>query len=323
VLNFDYHMFLTVSADPAVSMAQVEARSHPLLAANFLDCRFDGDTAFEVRAISSLPVDQVFQECAAEDEVSDQDCWIINAGITVEIFFLTARRALQEIDANVISQFGDFLTALFRDGALIETDDDLVALEFVGFTTGQQTGTFDATDVDTGTDAGTTGTVAGVTGAQPADVGNKTVVWSSLLVVGAAVCLVVVGILAVRRRKGGKDTRELADMVVLDDDLSEGSSYYHGSYSRGKDGRQVPEQSGNRVHVLSDMEGYDDNRTEGGNNFDPQWSPRAFGEDNFNPPTFVATDHNRNLSLKSLRSPRSPPNGYASRAYVSSDTVDL
>jgi hypothetical protein len=323
VLNFDYNMFVTETVDVTVPMSKVESRLHPLLAARFLDCQFDGDTPFEVRAVSSLPVDQVYQTCAAEDQEFGSDCWVIDASITVEIFYLNERRFLQA-DSDVISSFGDFLTATFGDSGLMESGDDIIALKFVGFTNGAREGTFAGTDDDA--DTGTT--VAGIgNGAQPADDGSTTVIWSSLLVGAAAVCLVAVALIAVRRRKGGKDSKELGDMVVLEDDLSDdgtGSSYYTGSLSRGRHGRNDQEQPSNKVLVLSDnMDGYDDNRTSGGYDIDPQWSPRAFGEDNFNPPTFVATettDHNRKMSLKSLRS---PPRGYASRAYVSSDTVDL
>jgi hypothetical protein len=298
---------------------------HFMMAERFLDCKFDGDTPFEVRAISSLPVDELYQTCAAEDQEFGSDCWIIDASITVEIFYLPARRFLQA-DSDVISSFGDFLSASFGasfgDSGLIESGDDIIALKFVGFTNGARDETFDGTDdgTDDNADAGTT--AAGI-GAQPAGVGSTTVIWSSLLVTGAAVCLVVVALLAVRRRKGGYDSKELSDMVVLEDDLSDdgtGSSYYTGSLSRGRQGRHDQEQPSNRVLVLSDMDAYDDNRTSGGYDIDPQWSPRAYGEDNFNPPTFVATDHDRKVSLKSLRS---PPRGYASRSYVSSDTVDL
>jgi hypothetical protein len=328
VLNFDYNMFVTeaaedVAVDVALSMSTVETRLHPMLAGHFLDCQFDGDTPFEVRSISSFPVDQVYQNCAAEDQVFDSDCWIIDAGITVEIFYLNDRRFLQA-DSDVISSFGDFLNATFGDGGLIEIGDAIIALRFVGFTNGVREETFTNEDDDTDTGA----TVAGIgNGPQPADDGTTTVIWSSILVGAAAMCLVVVALMAVRRRKGGKDSKELGDMVVLQDDFSDdgtGSSYYTGSLSRGRQGRNDREQHADKVLVLSDnMDAYDDNRTSGGYDIDPQWSPRAFGEDNFNPPTFVATDatdHNRKMSLKSLRS---PPRGYASRAYVSSDTVDL
>jgi hypothetical protein len=81
VLNFDYNIFVTEAVDVAVPMSKVESRLHPMLAGRFLDCQFDGDTPFEVRAISSLPVDQVYQACAAEDQEFGSDCWIIDAGI--------------------------------------------------------------------------------------------------------------------------------------------------------------------------------------------------------------------------------------------------
>jgi hypothetical protein len=321
VLNFDYKIFITEAVDVAPPMSTVESRLHPMLADRFLDCQFDGDTPFEVRAISSFPVDQLYQACAADDQVFGSDCYIIDAGITVEIFYLNERRFLQ-VDGDVLSSFGTFLSTSFGDGGLIESSDDIIDLKFMGFTNGARVETFSADDDDAGT------TVAGIGSAQPADGGNSTVLWSSLLVGAAAVCLVVVALLAARRRKGGKDSKELADMVVLEDDLSDdgtgSSGYYTGSLSRGRQGRYVQEQPANKVLVLSDnMDAYDDNRTSGGYDIDPQWSPRAYGEDHFNPPTFVATDatdHNRKMSLKSLRS---PPRGYASRAYVSSDTVDL
>jgi hypothetical protein len=327
VLYFDYNMYITPGADPVVPMVKVETRLHPKLAEDFLDCDFGEDGPL-VRSISSFPIDRVYQECAEEDvdvQVGSDfgsDCWTVDAGITVEIFYSgTRRRSLEEIDPDVIKSFGDFLNDLFKDDDLKEDGDDIDGLQFVGFTNGFRAETFGVGDEDAATFTGIGA------GEQPADEGTSTVVWSSILVGAAAVCLVVVALVAVRRRKGGKDTRELADMVVLEDDLSDdgtgSGSYYTGSLNQSRESnprRYVQEQPIDKVLVLSDMDAYDDNRTQaGGYSIDPQWAPRDYGEENSNPPTFVATEQRR-AALKKLRS---PPRGYASRTYVSSDTVDL
>jgi len=314
VLNFQYNMYITQSLDPAQSVAAVESRLHPLLATPFLDCQFDGDTPFEVRAISSLPVDAQLERCALEDELSGSDCWIINAGVTVQVFdFQRRRRFLQEWwFTNVTSAFGAFLTSLFRGSELIVPGENIVSLKFVGFTDGIVGETFDANNNAEPLDFGALN--QGIDESTGDD--NKNLILSSILVGFAAVCLIVVGALVARRRNG-KNSRAVGDLVGLEDDLSDDDSIY---WRKGQSGRRnIPEQPLDKVMVLSDMEAYEDNRSSGGYDIDPKWSPRSYSSDNFNPPTFVPTSNMKS----SVRGLRGPPNGYSSRAYVSADTVDL
>lgn len=316
VLNFQYNLRMEQNVEPDTAVAIIESRLHPAIARPFLDCQFDNadDSDFEVRALSSLPVDEAFQRCKAEDQESGSDCYVVKAGVTVEVFdFADARRrALQEWwFSDVTSSFGSVLTRLFGGRDLIEGGDDIVGLEFVGFTDGITGQLFDAdTDEDIPDFSGAN------RGVQPSDDGNKNVILSSVLVGVAAVCLLVVGALAVRRRKRSK-SREIGDMVALGDDLSEGDqSSYYGNSRRGG---YPPEQPLDKVMVLSDMEVYDDNHTSSGFDIDPQWTPRSYDRNNVNPPTFVATEQRR-VSMQKLRSPSA---SYASRSYVSADTVDL
>jgi hypothetical protein len=205
--NYNLYLSSTVVSDDQVNnqVDSVERRLHLAIASNFLTCDFE-TTNFQVSSLSSAPQDVIVtdQACDTSEDPTPPDgaaCFVVRAGMSAQVYFDGSRRQLQEpqtqVDQGVLDAFRDYLQTTMADGELLTLE--IVMLSFQGF-------------FNVNLDAGNTtpddrgDIVAGVqsSGNVNASDGNPLAVGSSVVAFAAA-ALVVVAIVAIRKRNGRRD----------------------------------------------------------------------------------------------------------------------
>lgn len=299
LVNFTYQVYLTSgSKDPLTSIRALEKQLHSLSLDNYLDCDFNVTKNFYVYSVSSLPLDTINDGESCTNVPTNEsafDCYVVQGGLTLEIFY-TSRRRLQQTatlitDPNVVNSLGGFLKQAFDNVTILENTDlqgaDFIGLDNVGGTTPPNQ------DYQPGASTGST---------QASGPAQSTVVVSALAVSVAALIFVFVVIVAARRRR---ERRKSLSPRALDDDW-----YDDQSRSTARSPYEYPSKP--KVFVLSDLEM---KSTDSRVPYSPD-EERSY----FAPPKFIPSEDVLNRSRRDLQHPQYE---HGDRHYLAEDTVVL
>ena len=293
LLAWQYELVVEEGTAFATKIQELEEATHEHLAKLYLDCEYDSE--FEVQRIQSEPFDTIFGNC----ESGVPNCVVVDAAVRMNVFYMSRRRrqlqtTSSEILPNEIATIvGQDLTEMYDSGLGVE---GVVSTTFKGFTNGEDTTVNDSNNGDVGSRG-----VNNVQGTDEATSSSKTKIFSSTFAVaGAMIALIIVLVLAVRRRRDKPVDRSL----VLDTD------------SEGSPGPPF-DNSSPRVFVLSDAD-YEVRSTDLGAHEAMSTSGSTFHQ-----PYFVSTNINEEELERSMEDLKPRRFYHNSRQYVADDTVDL
>lgn len=220
LLVFQYFLFIpniVLETDEKV-VSIMEDRIHEGLVQNFLTCNAArGEQSFYVWSISSSPSDTIFSDNCDPDLVAsivetppdESRCVLVQAELNMEVYFPRVRRNLHltnithrilrpavttSADPQVMNESREYLDAAMDEGAFSgEEDLRMFFLAFIIEREGHVT-------IDRGPL-----TVAGAEGQLMGNRESSRVVGGAMTVAAAAICLIAVAVLALRRRKQRSD----------------------------------------------------------------------------------------------------------------------
>jgi hypothetical protein len=244
-LAFNYKLYLKNTAtNPQDTASILEELLHFAMTWNFLTCNFDS-VAFDVVSIASIPPDTVSDQPCDDppDPREGSLCVVVNAGITLSVVFQNGGRELQETNASpeVRESFRDYLKSKMAGGDFII--GDILQLSFQGFTNVKM----DGTETGGTTDRDGISAITGDSNVQ-AILGESNAVTGSAIVAVAAVCLMVVAVLFVRKRNARRDA-----YVKHLEGLSDMSEFSLDE----KAGRTAPFSLDSKVQFVMDDQDYD------------------------------------------------------------------
>jgi type VI secretion system secreted protein VgrG len=131
--NYTYVAVVTKGANITLVLRDVESETHEALASDLLNCMFSSDDEMvpdevEYTFISSLPEDAPSKE-ACKNVTANQDCYVIAGGITVG--FLPPQD-----ERTILEDVGAVLEESYDGGTIADGNDDVIALDYIGFTDG-------------------------------------------------------------------------------------------------------------------------------------------------------------------------------------------
>jgi hypothetical protein len=229
-----------------------------------------------------------------------QDCHIVNGGATFEHLSGNPDSALVE------SQVGAILTDTYDGGGLAGVHEDLVRLNFVSIIEE----TTDATDTTGDNDPSGGETMGAVPGDGAGRSASASTIGGSVAVAIAAVGLLLVGFVLVRRRGSrGMHTEMLDDKDTLaeDGELSTCSLSYESPKALALND-ELDDDEDSYTHLERSIAYFDQDMT-----LDHEWNMTL-------PPVFVATNFDLTRSYKELGHKTF---SHSQRAYVIPDTVEL
>lgn len=132
LIAYKYNLFVQRGINPMIAMAYIERRVHHNLTFSFMDCWLDGESPIEIGHLSSAPIDRLLRACPESD--GQNDCYEVQAGISLDILYWERRRNLQNIqDMRLVDKFGPFLNELHASGWLRGPYSEIVKMPFQGF----------------------------------------------------------------------------------------------------------------------------------------------------------------------------------------------
>jgi hypothetical protein len=315
IVQFQYKLYLREGANRDIVLNYVERELHANVTAELLVCPHKNVTAlpFEIRSVNSFPKDDVLRFCEEVDE-NNAPCFLIEAAFTLEIFYyINARRLQQTVDLRVTQAFGPFLDGFFSSGLLRGPQNEIVGINFEGFTNADDSGvpTFGGNgEIDEG-EQGASGSEGEVT--SDSNINRGPLVAGILAVAAAAVILVVVVAISYRkRRKETRDVEKLQERGTIrpEESLAQAMDTMDDDSYISKDDNSYSGNSTHRAYIIPD-----DASTAAGSDILREYSNKYSRSEK-------ATFHPAFISTGSASKASIPPTRLI-RPYNSSDTVDL
>ncbi|GAX24403.1 hypothetical protein FisN_4Lh538 [Fistulifera solaris] len=315
VVEFQYKVFLRENANRDTVLNYVESELHNNITAELLVCPYRNLTTlpFKIRSIDSLPKDAVLRSCEVEDGGA-APCFLIDAAFTVEIFYhINARRLQQTADLRVTQAFGPFLDGFFSSGLLQGPQNEIVVINFEGFTNADDSGvpTYGGNPEIDEVEQGTSGVEGEVT--------SDSYINRGPLVAGvaavAAAAVIVVFVVAVSYRKRRKETLNVEKLqergtIRPEESLAQAVDTMDDDSYISKDDNSYSGNSMHRAYIIPD-----DASTAAGSAILREYSNKySRSEKSIFYPAFIATGSTSKAST--------PPTRWI-RPYNSNDTVDL
>jgi type VI secretion system secreted protein VgrG len=135
--NYTYVAVVTKGANITQVLRDVESETHEALASDLLNCMFTSDDKMvpndvEYTSISSLPEDSPNNE-VCKNVKANQDCYVIAGGITVGYL-------PPEEESTILEDVGAVLEENYDGGTIADGNEDVISLDFLGFTDGSSGG---------------------------------------------------------------------------------------------------------------------------------------------------------------------------------------